>query len=346
MYPDDIAIVGAGPAGSMLSYELTRAGKKVKLFDHRAPWEKPCAGMLGPGIIEEHPLLSKYPYPKIIHNGFLHISPRSDKTFAPASKPFPVVSRLEFGEFLIHQAQETGTFFIKEKVLNIYRDRLKWRITTVRRTYESDFLVGADGARSIVRKSIIGKTSDKHMSRSCGYLLDGINEKQCIVKYLDIHGFIWAVTRPYNLGVGIFAHMRASSVKYLFSELNNFIQENYPQARLIKKWTALIPMTNDPSFFDIPCCGDNWLLIGDAAGHVDPIYGEGIRYALKSAELASLGILKGNTSLYEKNWRESYGKDLAKRAKKMGQIKKLAAQFGVDITGKLLFNYNVYGSYL
>jgi flavin-dependent dehydrogenase len=48
-------------------------------------------------------------------------------------------------------------------------------------------------------------------------------------------------------------------------------------------------------------------LLGDAAGHVHPITGEGIAYALWSAELLAEAILRGDPQVYEGLWREQYG---------------------------------------
>jgi len=52
------------------------------------------------------------------------------------------------------------------------------------------------------------------------------------------------------------------------------------------------------------------MLIGDAAGHVHPITGEGISYALWSAELASQAIIASDLRLYDLIWKEEYGKEL------------------------------------
>jgi len=60
----------------------------------------------------------------------------------------------------------------------------------------------------------------------------------------------------------------------------------------------------------MPCSGLNWILIGDAAGHVNPITGEGILYALWSAELASRALTEGNPSKFDVLWRGEYYPEL------------------------------------
>jgi flavin-dependent dehydrogenase len=81
-----IAIIGAGPAGSMLAYKLASCTKKVLLYDHKAPWEKPCGGMLRSDTIDEHPELQNYPYPVKLCNGIVYISPNNDRKHVKAKK--------------------------------------------------------------------------------------------------------------------------------------------------------------------------------------------------------------------------------------------------------------------
>lgn len=63
-------------------------------------------------------------------------------------------------------------------------------------------------------------------------------------------------------------------------------------------------------FFDLPCSGTNWALIGDAAGHVNPIGGMGIYYAMKGGMFCGLAFLDGDLHLFERYWRREYGDEL------------------------------------
>jgi flavin-dependent dehydrogenase len=63
-------------------------------------------------------------------------------------------------------------------------------------------------------------------------------------------------------------------------------------------------------------CGEGWALLGDAAGFADPVTGEGIYYALRSAELFSEAYLSGRPLGYENRWREDFGREL-QRASQM-----------------------------
>lgn len=73
---------------------------------------------------------------------------------------------------------------------------------------------------------------------------------------------------------------------------------------------ALIPNIKDAKTLYSPITGKTWILMGDAAGHVNPINGEGILYALLGGELAAQAIAENNMLLFEELWRGSYGSKL------------------------------------
>jgi len=86
-----------------------------------------------------------------------------------------------------------------------------------------------------------------------------------------------------------------------------FIEQYYPYVKKISRWAALIPSIKDVKTFHIPLAGPNWILIGDAAGHVNPMIGEGLMYALLDGELAAQAVAENNPRLFDKLWREVYG---------------------------------------
>ena len=66
----------------------------------------------------------------------------------------------------------------------------------------------------------------------------------------------------------------------------------------------------------LPAGGPRWALLGDAAGFADPVTGEGIYYALRSAELFAESYLAGKPASYEQRWRQDFGREL-QRASEM-----------------------------
>lgn len=331
-------IIGAGPAGSMLAHKLASHKRKVLLLDHRAPWEKPCGGMLGQRTIGAHPELKDYPYRMNSCKGITYISPGNQRKYVPSESVIPVISRLEFNSFLLDMAKDSGVEFIPVEVLNISHSGSEWALETGEGSIAADLVIGADGVKSIVRESILGRIPDEHLSLACGYLLEGLPGDQYITKYLDIEGYIYVIARPDCINAGIGARWGTVSGKSLFGKLDHFLSEHYHDYTIADKYSALIPTVTDEAFFDRPCCGENWMLIGDAAGHVDPALGEGIIYALESAKAAAAAILDGDISSYDIRWRRRYGDIMKKGASFRRNLSILAEGADPVIYGTMAYN--------
>src|SRR6185436_13452162 len=81
-----------------------------------------------------------------------------------------------------------------------------------------------------------------------------------------------------------------------------------------ERYAARIPGLT-PETWDIRrASGDGWALLGDAAGFADPVTGEGIYYALRSAELFAECYLADKPGDYEARWREDFGGELRRAA--------------------------------
>jgi flavin-dependent dehydrogenase len=83
-----------------------------------------------------------------------------------------------------------------------------------------------------------------------------------------------------------------------------------------ERYAARIPGLAPRTWDTRQACGRRWALLGDAAGFADPVTGEGIYYALRSAELFAAAFLAGDPLKYEARWRDDFGRDL-QRASQM-----------------------------
>src|SRR6266446_5324456 len=86
--------------------------------------------------------------------------------------------------------------------------------------------------------------------------------------------------------------------------------------RSAERYAARIPGLAPRTWDTRHACGKAWALLGDAAGFADPVTGEGIYYALRSAELFADAYLAGTPLDYEQHWREDFGREL-QRASQM-----------------------------
>jgi flavin-dependent dehydrogenase len=83
-----------------------------------------------------------------------------------------------------------------------------------------------------------------------------------------------------------------------------------------ERYAARIPGLEPRTWDHRHACGEQWALLGDAAGFADPVTGEGIYYALRSAELFADAYLSGSPLDYEHWWRQDFGREL-QRASRM-----------------------------
>ncbi|MCW3985292.1 MAG: NAD(P)/FAD-dependent oxidoreductase [Candidatus Bathyarchaeota archaeon] len=302
----EIAIVGGGPAGAFCAYNLAKHGSYPSIFDASHPREKPCGGRVSPFALRKFPILHNVPKSKIYVNRCCLVSPRGAKALV-FGKIGMNISRMQLDRFLLDTAIAAGSVHIKERVLTIRREDTNWVLATKRRKIRSKFLIGADGVNSMVRRRILGRIPPENLGICFGYFVTG--RKPMLIKYLeDIPGFIWSFPREDHTSIGIGSDFRYG--KCLKPVLKRFTRVHYRGLKIISEWAATIPSVKDPGFLRLPCAGDNWGLIGDAAGHVDPITGEGILYALWDGELLARALEKGDIALFDTFWRTEYGQNL------------------------------------
>ena len=197
---------------------------------------------------------------------------------------------------------------VRQRVTGVERTGEGWSLRTAAgETFSADFLVGADGVRSLVRREVVGPIPRQHLGLAVGYRVRGVPDAIVFQTYADLEGYLWSFPRADHASVGIATRLGAVPPRDLWQRVDRFLAEMCPEAKKEKRWAGLLPMAQDASLWDTPCAGPGWALLGDAAGHVHPITGEGIAYALWSAELLAEAFGQGDPTAYEGLWREQYG---------------------------------------
>jgi geranylgeranyl reductase family protein len=310
---EDIIIVGGGPAGAYLGYLLAKNGLHPIIFDHSHPREKPCGGGISYLALHKFPVIKKATDIKGIGRKIKIVAP-SGSEFKVGSGYLLGVSRLKLDKYLLDIAIGAGVRHIPEKVINVFEEDNQWVVQTTSRTIKTKLLIGADGTNSLVRKKVIGPFDKKDITFTYGYLVKGAEKEVTTMKFLNgKQGYIWVFPRGDHTSIGICAEYNESHG--LKKILDDFIEDTYPNISIMSKYSALVPTAGTQKFFNQPCTGENWMLVGDAAGHVNPSSVEGISYALWSAELAAKSILHNNHREFDDLWRKEYGKDLIESMK-------------------------------
>ena len=339
----DVLIVGAGPAGSFAAEQLANNGVKVALFDGRPEGEpKACGGGVTAKALKAWPQLLNAVGRSI--NELDLYAPSGKGLHLKLEEPFAIYSRLAFDCFLRDRARDAGANVFNDKISARKTKQIdkKWSVATEANTeFVGRVLVGADGANSGLGKKLAGALPPSDMEVAFGYRapLPANSEAPTVVAFLPKWvGYAWAFPRPDHISFGIattqdaFEHQPLDDLLWQFmvgyyiqptagkrkfwstddTNATNDVRKHLKQTA--ERYAARIPGIADKTWETRKVCGDDWALLGDAAGFADPVTGEGIYYALRSAELFAECYLSGRLLDYESRWRADFGAELRRAA--------------------------------
>jgi geranylgeranyl reductase family protein len=315
----DAVVVGAGPAGCSAAHHLAVRGRRVLLLEAgRFPRDKVCGDALtqrAVRVLSSMGVLGSLPSLERMRGARVHMRGRGRRDFLYDAYPGGdshclVVPRVLLDDALRTRAAAVGaelwegatvTAPIVEdgRVVGV-RVRRDGHLTEVR----AAAVVAADGARSPLARAVgLGPEGGLGVGLR-GYLtdLDGLQDLQEVFLPLDdvagrdlLPSFGWihpTGASEANVGVGLFRPGYEGRVEQV---LENFLARLRagPQpfaGRLRGEWaTAPFRLGFSPD----RCVADGILLVGDAAGLVNPFTGEGVSYALESGRTAAEVVDRG-----------------------------------------------------
>jgi geranylgeranyl reductase family protein len=310
-----IAIVGAGPAGAWASTLLARRGHSVTLIDAQAPWEKPCGGGVTAKALTSFGIFESDLPRNNIDRITIYFGDTRSVTVNPKD-PVAVVSRRDLGKYLVEEAEKSGVSLLKKRITKIERLTRGWQLSTRDSSLQSDFLIGADGATSLVRRSVSTGLQPEDLCVTLGYFIPGNFPAHMKIYFAPaFEGYIWSFPRPTHTSYGLITRSGPGWTGRAKTLLSNFIAADLGSEVLEQAefYSAPVPCLGPRSWKKNQISGDGWALVGDAAGLVDPITGEGIYYAFKSAEI--LAETLDRPDLYQSKIQMSIGSELQRSAR-------------------------------
>ena len=208
-----------------------------------------------------------------------------------------VIDRRRFDSGLVVRAGEAGAALHSARVRDVSGSQGRW-LLTVRsedddqsaRTLEAGWIIGADGPGSLVRKRVSQPFAKSELSVACGYFVDGVTSNRIDIVFEDSPpGYLWSFPRRDHLAVGVCAQADVASVGSLMPIVDRWVERNVAGGKR-RRYSWPIPSLTARAIERERPAGDGWILVGDAAGLVDPITREGIFFALESAAAAADAI--------------------------------------------------------
>jgi flavin-dependent dehydrogenase len=200
-----------------------------------------------------------------------------------------VFSRETFDLALAAEARDAGAVAIADRATAIAREGRRWTVTAGGTALTAPLLVGADGAGGIVRKRVTRPFDRSQLSIAAGSYVDEVDRPEIVIRFVDEpRGYLWSFPRPGHLAVGTCAQSDVTSTAEMHAVTDRWLDGYAPAAgRPRRRYAWPIPSLSAADLDAEQPAGDGWLLLGDAAGLVDPITREGIYFALRSGMLAA-----------------------------------------------------------
>jgi menaquinone-9 beta-reductase len=315
----DVLVIGGGPAGSAAGFWLAKAGHDVCVLERKTfPRDKTCGDGLTPRAV--HQLRDMGLEPAIAAHHHRHDGLRAIAHGITLELPWPqhpvfpdygyVVRRRDLDRMVAEHAAGAGATLriATEAVRPLVRDGLvtgamvKDKASSQTREVHARYVIVADGSLSRFGRAL-GTSRNKAYPQGIairGYFESPLSTDPWIESCLDVHdregrsmpGYGWIFPLgdgTINVGIGLlstFKGYKDVNTTNLMTEWAATAPERWgidPDAMLAPPTGGRLPMAGSIN----PKVGPNWLLVGDAAGSINPFNGEGIDYAYETARMAA-----------------------------------------------------------
>lgn len=284
----DLVIVGAGPAGAAcaLRARQQRPEQSVLLLDAAEfPRDKTCGDGIAAHVLHELtelgvPWSTWDTYPDVAR---LRLRTPSGRSVSRVCRePNRVIRRLEFDAVLVAAALDRGAMLRRHRVrsIEVRADRV-----VLDGSIHARVVVGADGANGVIRRALGAPAMDMAVAIR-GYAPTAVDPSTLVIEFAESRVPAYAWSFPLadggaNVGYGVIDKRAGGTKAQLLAGLASTLPGCSPEPGTVRGHQ--LPLSTSPRFHPDGLV----LLVGDAAGLVNPLTGEGIYYAIVSGSLAA-----------------------------------------------------------
>lgn len=299
----DIAIIGAGPAGSTLAKELSKIDNlKIAIVDSRPlnreyknnDFKKPCGGLLSPNAQK---FLAKHnttlPNEILADPQSFNIQTSDFYTLITRNyqRNYININREAFDRWLLKDILNVEKIFHKRVINIIYSNNIFITFLSSNEVIKSKMLIGADGANSIVKSIFFKDIKIKNYIaiQENFKKLDNSTNFSCYFdkEISNYYGWSFVKDHIFTIGYALKNDKKANEKFEMFK-----IKLKGPSINISESISREGTLLLRPNFFHGVSvgCDSKAYLIGEAGGYISPSSAEGISYAFNTAEILSKAI--------------------------------------------------------
>ena len=326
----DTIVIGGGPAGSTVATLVAEHGHRVLLLERATTPQFKIGESLIPATywtFKRLGMLEKLRASHFPQKYSVQFYSRTGKGSAPfyflQTNPHESavtwqVLRSEFDEMLLDNAKEKGVEVrrgvgVREVLFegDTATGVVTQNINGTRETLHATVIVDSTGQRSLIGRQLNLNTIEPNLKMASLFTHyegaqrdEGIDEGATLILHTEAKdSWFWSIPLPYNrTSIGVVGELdyllqnrRDANGKLNTQQIfNEELEKCIPLKQRLEGAKQLLPIqtTKDFSYRASRIAGNNWVLVGDAFGFLDPVYSTGLFLALKSGEMAADAILE------------------------------------------------------
>ncbi|MBU2473236.1 MAG: NAD(P)/FAD-dependent oxidoreductase [Candidatus Omnitrophica bacterium] len=291
-----IVIVGAGPTGCYLGQILKAKGFDPLLIEEHKEIGRPvhCAGLVGEKVFKEAKIpVSSRGILNTINGATIHLG---DEAFTIRKDSVAyVVDREIFDKNL----GKDLNILLETKFIGLEKENGRYVIETDKGEISADIVIGADGASSMVREFVVGKSQSSQLKGVQFRMAFKPAQKDLVEVYIKRPYFYWIIPESERvIRVGVISQNP-------YQDLQSFVKRQKINGEIIEKFAGTVPLNYYKAL-----SREKVFLVGDSAAQTKPLTYGGIYMGMRGAEILAECIIEKKFSNYSSLWMQKFGREL------------------------------------